>query len=187
MKLTGTLLGAALLAVAPGAVYAHCDSMDGPVVKAAQQALAASNVDLVLIWVKPADETAVRDAFSKTLSVRKLGKEARDMADMYFFETLVRLHRAGEGEPYTGIKPAGFYKGEFDVADRALRAETATELDELPQLARQKLAALRKEAHEAMRFDPANVAAGRDFVRKYTEYMHFFEKLQELVKHEAVS
>lgn len=187
MKLIRGLLGVGLLAVAPGAVYAHCDSMDGPVVKAAQQALAASNVNLVLIWVKPADDAAVRDAFAKTLSVRRLGKEAQEMADMYFFETLVRLHRAGEGEPYTGLKPAGFYEGEFDAADRALRAETSTELDELPQLAKQKLATLRNEAHQAMRFDPGDVAAGRDFVRKYTEYMHFFEKLQELVKHEAVS
>ena len=29
---------------------------------------------------------------------RKLGGEARALADHHFFETLVRLHRAGEGE-----------------------------------------------------------------------------------------
>jgi hypothetical protein len=43
--------------------------------------------------------------FTKTLAVRKQSKEAKELADMYFFETLVRIHCAGEGAPYTGLKP----------------------------------------------------------------------------------
>ena len=40
---------------------------------------------------------------------------------MYFFETLVRIHRAGEGEPYTGMKPAGRDLGPaVPAADKAI-------------------------------------------------------------------
>jgi hypothetical protein len=53
--------------------------------------------------------------------VRKLNPEAKEFADMYFFETLVRIHRAGEGEPYTGIKPAGRDLGPaVPAADKAI-------------------------------------------------------------------
>jgi hypothetical protein len=87
--------------------FSHCDGMDGSVVMAAQKALETGDVNLVLIWVQKKDEDEIRKAFQKTFALRKLSPEARDLADMYFFETLVRIHRAGEGESYTGIKPAG--------------------------------------------------------------------------------
>lgn len=88
-------------------IFAHCDTMDGLVVKAAQKALETGNVNFVLVWVQPNDEAVIKDAFNKTLKIRKLNNEAKKLADMYFFETLVRIHRAGEGAPYTGLKPAG--------------------------------------------------------------------------------
>ncbi|HZD40652.1 MAG TPA: DUF6448 family protein, partial [Terriglobales bacterium] len=91
----------------PRQAIAHCDGLDGPVVKAAQNALQTGNVDLVLIWIRPKDEKEIRTAFQKTLAVRQLNPQARELADMYFFETLVRVHRAGEGAPYTGLKPPG--------------------------------------------------------------------------------
>jgi len=86
---------------------AHCDGLDGPVVKAAQKALESGNVNPVLIWVLKKDEGEIKKAFQNTLAVRKLNSQAKELADMYFFETLVRIHRAGEGEPYTGLRPAG--------------------------------------------------------------------------------
>lgn len=110
-KTTRLFLFNAFLMVAvlatPKATLAHCDGMDGPVVKAAQRAIATGSVNLVLIWVQPEDEATVRTAFQKTMEVRKLSPEAEELADRYFFETLVRVHRAGEGAPYTGLKPAG--------------------------------------------------------------------------------
>jgi len=93
--------------VVPGKLSAHCDGMDGPVVKAAQRTLESGNVNGILIWVQKKDEGEVRRAFERTLTVRKLSLEAKSLADMYFFETVVRLHRAGEGAPYTGLTPAG--------------------------------------------------------------------------------
>jgi Family of unknown function (DUF6448) len=108
--LQGSSTAVALMLAAiidPYTAYAHCDGLDGPVVKAAQKALAEDNVNLVLIWVQKDDEAEIKRAFEKTVAVRKLNPEARELADMYFFETLVRTHRAAEGAPYTGLKPAG--------------------------------------------------------------------------------
>ena len=86
-------------------VHAHCDTLNGPVVADARKAIALGDVTSLLKWVAADDEQIIRSAFQKTLEVRKLGTQARDLADMYFFETLVRIHRAGEGAPYTGLKP----------------------------------------------------------------------------------
>lgn len=85
----------------------HCDTMDGPVVKAATEALEKGNVNFILSWVPKKAEVELRKAFEKTLLARKLGKEAKELADYWFFETAVRLHREGEGASYTGLKPAG--------------------------------------------------------------------------------
>jgi len=84
----------------------HCDTMDGPVVKAAKIALDKGNVNLILPWVPKRAEAELKKAFEKTLRARKLGKEAAELADYWFLETAVRLHREGEGAPYTGLKPA---------------------------------------------------------------------------------
>jgi hypothetical protein len=97
----------ALIISIPSESAAHCDTMDGPVVSAARVAIEKSDLTPVLMWVREPHEKEIRAAFERTLAVRASGKEVREFADQYFFETLVRLHRQGEGEPYTGLKPAG--------------------------------------------------------------------------------
>jgi hypothetical protein len=99
----------------------HCDALDGPVVTAARQALNAEDVAMVLPYV-PATATAeVEDAFARTVKARTQGPEARDVADRWFFETVVRLHRAGEGAAFTGLKPAGLDVGPvIPVAERVI-------------------------------------------------------------------
>lgn len=89
----------------------HCDSLDGPVVTAARQALEAGDVDLVLPFVPEHGEAEVRAVFDTVLEVRGLGGSAAEVADRLFFETVVRVHRAGEGAPFTGLKPAGSPEG----------------------------------------------------------------------------
>ena len=101
------LVGAFCLTLVPRAALAHCDTLDGPVVKEARAALDSKDVTPVLKWVRPDKEGEIREAFRHTLDVRALGAEARALADRFFFETLVRVHREGEGAPYTGLKPAG--------------------------------------------------------------------------------
>jgi hypothetical protein len=95
------------LILGPDGALAHCDGLDGPVVTAARQALEKDDVTKVLIRVQREDEAEIRRAFERAVTVRKRSPEARDLADMYFFETLVRVHRAAQAAPYTGLKPAG--------------------------------------------------------------------------------
>jgi hypothetical protein len=107
----------------------HCDSLDGPVVAAAKKALEAENVNLILPYVPFEGEEEVRRAYDKVIQVRKDGALAREVADLYFFETVVRIHRAGEGAPYTGLKPAGLDVGPvIPVAEQAIESGSADEL-----------------------------------------------------------
>lgn len=107
----------------------HCDSLDGPVVTAAAAALEARRVELVLPYVPADDEQEVREAFAQTLAVEPLGPAAKRLADEWFFENVVRIHRAGEGAPYTGLKPAGLGHGPVvPVAERAIASGSPDEL-----------------------------------------------------------
>lgn len=101
----------------------HCDSMDGPVVTAARKALDERNVDLILPYVPKLGEMEVIRTFEKTIQLRNAGALAREIADLFFFETVVRIHRAGEGAPYTGLKPAGLDEGPvIPVAEEAIES-----------------------------------------------------------------
>jgi hypothetical protein len=101
---TGTAL---MLILSPFAAWAHCDAVDGPVATAATKALDAKNVNLVLPYVAAEAEAELIAAFEQAVIVRGKDAAAKNLADRYFMETAVRLHRAGEKAPYTGLKPAG--------------------------------------------------------------------------------
>ena len=110
----------------------HCDTLDGPVVKAATEALNTRNVAVVLPYVPKEAEGEVKDHFASVINVRELSDEARKVADRSFFETVVRLHREGEGEPFRGLKPAGLDTGPvITVAERAIETGDADELVEV--------------------------------------------------------
>jgi len=85
----------------------HCDTMDGPVVTACKKALETGNVNYILPFAPKKAEDELTQAFNKTIKARELGQDAAEVADLWFFETAVRLHREGEGAPYTGLKRAG--------------------------------------------------------------------------------
>lgn len=109
----------------------HCDTMDGPVVKAAMKALDKENVDLVLPFVPETGAGEVTTAFERTMKARDLGPAAREVSDLYFYETVVRLHRMGEGAPYTGLKPAGSSEGPvIPLAEAAVASGSAAEVEE---------------------------------------------------------
>lgn len=99
-------------------VSAHCDTMDGPVVQDARKALAAGDVTPVLKWVQVKDEKSIKAAFNKALAAQ--GKKQQQAEEKRFFESLVRIHRAGEGAPFTGLKPAGEVEPVIAEADKAL-------------------------------------------------------------------
>jgi len=175
------------LAFGPAPVFAHCDGMDGPVVTAARKALEAGNVNLVLIWVQKADEADIKKAFERTLAVRKLNSEAKELADTYFFETLVRVHRAGEGAPYTGLKPAGRDLGPaIPAADKALQDGSVEPLVKLLTEAVQHGVREHFTAANAKKaFDRNDVEAGRKYVQAYVPFLHYVERIYEATKASA--
>ncbi len=178
-------LAAAIFPVALGLawtapVQAHCDTLDGPVVSAARKALDTGNVSLVLVWVQKDDEAELRRAFQKARSVRQAGGEAKDLADLYFFETLVRVHRAGEGAPYTGLKPAGEIEPAVAAADKAI------ETGKLQGLARVIFERTEKGLHghfdqvmAKKKYNPNDVEAGRAYSGAYVEFVHYAERLYD--------
>ncbi len=184
-----TVLGLTVTFVPLGSrqVQAHCDGLDGPVVTTARKALSTGNVNLVLIWVQKKDEAKVTRAFREALAVRKLSAEAQALADRYFFETLVRIHRAGEGAPYTGLKPAGRDLGPaIPAADRALESGSVEALMKL--LTETTEDGLRGHFHAALskkRFQPNDVQGGRGYVEAYVSLVHYVEHLYEAAKQRA--
>ncbi len=169
------------LLLLPHPAVAHCDSLDGPVVTAARLALNSGDVTPVLKWVRQADESQVRSAFDRALKVRALNPEAREMADNYFFETLVRVHRAGEGEPYTGLKPAGTGVAPgIALADKAL--ETASADDLIKQVSAEVAHGIGERfarAQAASRHADQSVEAGRQYVAAYVEFIHYVENVHQ--------
>lgn len=167
------------VAVLTVSVRAHCDTLDGPVVKAAQKALRTGNANYVLVWVQPGDDPEIRRAFEKTLIVRRLGKDARELADMYFFETAVRLHRAGEGEPYTGLKPVGTkIEPIIAVMDNAIQTGNVSALlAKLPADHRPEVEKGFRRVMDVKKYNANDVAAGREYVKAYVSFIHTVEHI----------
>jgi hypothetical protein len=155
--------------------------MNGPVVKAAKKALETGNVNLILIWVQPKDEATIKAAFDKTVKIRSVSPEVKEMADMYFFETLVRTHRAGEGEPYTGLKPA---ETEVDpgieAADQAIeKGTTDLLLKNVRETIDNGISRHFKEVIETKGYDKNDLSAGRDYVKNYVTFIHYVEQVYD--------
>jgi hypothetical protein len=171
-----------------GAVYAsnafaHCDTLDGPVVAMARIALDKGDVTPLLKWVRPEEEKEIRAAFQKTLAMRAKGSEAKEFADMYFFETLVRIHRAGEGAPYTGLKPGEAIDPAVALADKALENGNADKLVNVLTNAMAKGIRERfQHARETQKRADDSVQAGRAFVESYVIFTHYVEGLHGLIK-----
>lgn len=162
----------------------HCDTMDGPIVAAAEMALEMENVNYVLPFVPKKAEGELKYAFEKALSVRELSEEAAEIADYWFFETAVRLHREGEGKPYIGLKPAGLDWGPvIPRAERALEKEDPSNTIEFLLLAveeevqrRFKKAVFRKD------YDINDVEAARDYVDAMLGFILYSHHLYKYIK-----
>lgn len=144
----------------------HCDTMDGPVVTAARKALEAENVNLILPFVPESGVAEVKSAFEKVVRARKADPAAREVADLYFFETVVRIHRAGEGAPYTGLKPAGLDTGPvIPVAEKAIETGSPEALiDVLTATLRDEVRHRFDHMMHLRRHKPEEVARARDYV-----------------------
>lgn len=176
-----TLVFSVAVLLLPQPASAHCDTLSGPVIADARLAFEKGDVTPVLKWVRPADEAEIRDAFASALAVRKSGAQAQELADRYFFETLVRVHRAGEGAPYTGLKSAA-PEPIVAATDKALEKASA---DELTHMMTEALASgIRTRAErvlKAQKHANHNVAAGREYVAAYVDFVHYVEGVHEKI------
>ncbi len=162
----------------PGSALAHCDTLDGPVVTDAAAALSRGDVTPVLKWVKKGDEAQVEAAFQKTLAVRNRGQEVKEVADHYFFETLIRLHRAGEGAPFEGLKAAGTIEPPVAAADAALEQGSVDPLArKIAHSVEEAIHARFTRVNKAKAHKDESVEAGREYVAAYVAYVHFVEGL----------
>lgn len=162
----------------------HCDTMDGPVVKAAEMALEMENVNYILPYISQDDEYELRDAFERTLVVRELSGDAAELADYWFFETAVRLHRKTEEKCYNGLKPSGLDWG--PIIFRAERAVDNENLDELMNF-------LMDFIHEDIKirfddvlskkdYDVNQVEDARDYINSLLEFIIFTHNLYKYVE-----
>jgi hypothetical protein len=182
MKYSLRLVGlVAVLPLFPLVVHAHCDTMDGPVIAAARTAFAKNDVTPVLKWVQPQSEAEIRASFERASQARGESPAAARLAETWFFETLVRVHRAGEGAPYTGLKAEAAVDAGIDAADAALESgdghdlvhATIAPLQTLLERKYDRVRALQAHADES-------VAAGREYVAAYVDFVHFAERLAAL-------
>lgn len=183
--ITAALVGALGLTMT-GTASAHCDSLDGPVITEAGKALANGDVAPLLKWVPAKDEATIRSAFAEARQVRQHGAEARQVADLHFYETLVRVHRASEGAPYTGIKPAGGIDPAIAAADAAL---ADGDIDALVAAVTGSIENGIRERYRAARASKASAnagtASGRIFVSDYVRYVHYVENLHNAAAADA--
>ena len=157
--------------------FAHCDTMDGPLIADARKAMGQNNVNYVLKWVSAANESEIRVAFNLVMKVKGLSPEAKELSEKYFFDTLVRIHRAGEGMPFTGVKPSG-----TPIDEKVLAADKSIEIGNLSPLkgkvSKDDMQELKKRFEKVMslkNFDVNNVEAGREYIEAYVQFFKFAE------------
>lgn len=175
--LLGILTIVSLFLAAPNDASAHCDTLDGPVIQDAKKAIEARDITPILKWVKPKDENTVRSAFQMVLTGKAKNPEK---AEHKFFATLVKIHRAGEGAPFAGLKPAGAVEPVIAEADKALVGGSPDALlkmvnDTVNQGIRQRY----EKVAEALKHKDESVLKGREFVAAYVEYTHYVERIQQ--------
>lgn len=160
----------------PRSASAHCDTEDGPAVTDGRLALETGDPSPALAWVHAKDDAEVREVFSLAQRVRVLGGEARLVADRLFLETLVRVHRAGEGAGFEGIKPAGEIDPVVAAADRSIEVGEIEPLaglvppERLPELQARLARALELKDH-----DVRDVETGRRWVAAYVSFVKYAE------------
>lgn len=169
------------ITVLSSTAFAHCDTLQGPVVKAAKQSIEKKNPETALIWVAPGQESEAKTSFQKTMYVRQLNPEAKELADKTFVETMVRLHRIGEGMPFTGLKSEE-PRPEIIMADGAVETDSVQELvDFFKEKIDTGLKVQFKKVKDLKNFASDDVESGREYTKAYFEFTHYVERLQNSI------
>lgn len=168
--------------VSPQLASAHCDSYDGPVIKDAMIAFEQQNVEPVLKWVEPKYDEVITEKFNQTLKLQGDNEEVNKILRTHFLETLVRLHREGEGASFTGLKPAGSMTPMVEMADNSL---DKNDIDNVIEKVNNHLGEVLKErftkAMELSKTKDNSVEEGRAYVDAYVQYTHTLEALEHIL------
>jgi len=174
----------AVLLFSSQSTFAHCDSYDGPVIKDAIKALKTNDVNPVLKWISKVQENEITILFHKTYNLRNGDKEVYEIVEKHFFETLVRLHRETEGEPYTGLKPAGSTKQIIQMTDEAIKVGNVDgfllKLNEhIEKVVREKY----DKVLQLSKVKDHSIKEGREYVEAYVNYTHTIEAMHDILEH----
>ena len=174
----------AILLFSSQATFAHCDSYDGPVIKDAVKALKTNDVNLVFKWLKKGQEQEITALFNKTYSLKNGDKEVYEIVEKHFFETLVRLHRETEGEPYTGLKPAGTTKQIIQMTDEAIKEGNVDGFllkfnKHFEKVVREKY----DKVLQLSKIKNNSTEEGRAFVAAYVNYTHTIMAMHDILEH----
>lgn len=168
------------LTAAPAA--AHCDAMDGPLIPEALAALESGDLTPVLKWIPADQESLIAAEFERARRLRGRDAEVREVADRLFLETLLRVHRAAEGAPFEGLKPAGSIEPFYRHADAALDQGSVEDLILMLQASlADEIRSRFERAHALGEHVDDSVSAGRSYVAAYVDYMHFVERLDRAI------
>lgn len=175
--ITVSVAAFAFVVLYPIQASAHCDSMDGPTAKDGKLALESKNLNYAPKWIEADGEKELRKIFDQSIKVRALGPDARDLADQYFLESLVRIHRAGEGAPFEGLKPSG-----VPIDEKVAAADKSVETGDLAPLAKlmtpESIPELENRFAKVLKLKDYNtddVDAGRAYVQAYVSFFKFAE------------
>jgi len=155
---------------------AYCDTLEHPIVKTAHIAFEKRDIAPIMMWVKEEKGIEIQNLFKKTLIVRNKGKEAQEIADRYFLETLMKLHLAGEGETSTGLKPAEVVEPAVIEADKALESESVDALIKfITRKIREGIHERFAKVKEAGKHADHNIEAKREYMEAYIQFTHYAE------------
>ncbi|MFW9973020.1 MAG: DUF6448 family protein, partial [Candidatus Odinarchaeota archaeon] len=150
---------------------------------AAKEALSEKNINLILPWVPEEAEEELEKIFKKTLTIREKGKESAELADLWFFENAVRLHRIGEGKGFTGLKPAGLDWGPIvPRADKAIENKNPNEvIDFLKNTIEDKLKEKFQYIMALINYDKNDVKNARKYVHAILDFTLFSNHLYKFL------
>lgn len=171
------------MSVFASSAYAHCDLESGPVAVAAKQALKTNDVNKVLIWVSEEQEQELTATYRQAKAVYAKGGASKTLAEQYFMENSVRLHRLAEGMSYTGLKPAQAAPEVIQIAERSLdTGNLAPTNDLLVSMTKDKVSHYFEQARAAQKQSNGDVTSGREAMDAYVRYVTFVEHLHETIE-----
>lgn len=187
MQRTKTIIAAIAILMAMGLFttksYAHCDRENGPVAVAAREALKTGDFSKIVIWVGEEQEEELKKKFRQSLAVYQKGGESKELAEDFFMENSVRLHRAAEGMPFTGLKPAQPNPPDIAAAEKALKTGNFDPVVNLfSEKMEEKTSEWFQKAMEARKDKNQSVESGREWVDQYVKYIVYLHKLYQTIE-----